>query len=117
MSKKIYLLLTLFIWVASTSLAHAGFSSTGKISGITIQDYGSSVPYVSFGVEFRTIGSPDCAASAKHFLIPLNTDLGQSMYSFLLAAKLADKSIKVGHSGNCTIQSWYEDVDYIQFDE
>ena len=84
--------------------AHAG-DYTGAITTIEIWAEGN--------VAFRLAGVGGTCATNEWFVINKSTEGGKNLYAALLAAKLADKPIRINSSG-CGPAEGYGSTPYLQ---
>ena len=93
------------------------FSFAGEGNGvINIAHIGhwNNKDLVFFYTPNRT-GIPACATEQHRWVVDLTTRLGQSQYSFILAAQMAGKEISVSGTGDCSLYSDTETVRWVGF--
>lgn len=102
----------LFVFLLANVSIAENTNSAGKITKLLVQECcGTLAPYVVFNVENRSLSQNDCTSSANWYAIPLNTEVGKAQYSFVLAAYMSGKAIKVTGSGECLLtREIFEDV-------
>ena len=92
------------IALASASQAHAA-QYAGSISTIEVWAYGN--------VAFQLSGVSGTCANGDWFVVNKSTEGGKNLYAALLAAKLADKAIRVNSAG-CGPADGFGTTPYLQ---
>lgn len=60
-------------------------------------------------------GRPPCASNTDYWMIPNeNSETGKKLYSLLVGAKLADRSVRIVGANTCTRWGDGEDINFVQ---
>ena len=101
------LVLSLYSISATLSPNASAGSSEGQVTYLAVLF--SDVIFFSAGVP---TGKPACATTDQ-WAIPLNTESGRAMYSLLIAAQIAGKTVQVSGAGHCNAYHAREQPVYI----
>lgn len=104
MRKSVFILLVLFHFTFS----HAG-DATGTIGDLYVHGYNDGV---YFRLESDSLNFTECANSNRYGVMT-DTVKGKNIYSSVLAAKLAGKTVYIRGSNNCDVGSGSEGISFL----
>jgi hypothetical protein len=108
MAKNIFARVSVLLAVAALTVAgqaQAAVSYSGPVGVIEVWAYGN--------VAFKLSGVSGTCGGADWFVINKSTDGGKNLYAALLAAKLADKPIRI-YSDGCGPADGFGSAPYVQ---
>ena len=100
--------------MALSVVSHAKGQLTGTVDQLYVRAH-DNLHYVTLNADSERTGSPQCATNGYFMIMDENSAAGKSQYSLLLAAKMANKRIKIVGNGTCNRWGDGEDISYILF--
>ncbi|MGD1336373.1 hypothetical protein ACP6H1_28785 [Vibrio harveyi] len=95
------------------SASHATEIYTTKITTLMLDKKYAHQVYIKTSKP-HVSGSPECHASSWSFVLKIDTDQSETMYSVLLAAYMAGKTVNLIGSDTCNSHNGIEDLRRIE---
>lgn len=84
----------------------------GTVKQVVVRNSDGLVYVLMYGTQS---GRPTCAAGTDYWMIPNeNSETGKKLYSLLMAAKLAERPVRIVGANTCTRWGDGEDINHIQ---